>query len=201
VQVRYGLVLAAALVAAAGRPAVSGGETGVPPSPLGKRLPPVVGHALDGTEVRLPEDLAGGPAVLLVAYRRQTQRDVDRWRDLVERELPALRWLEVPTIANPVWRPLAGWIDGGMRGGVPRELWGKVVTLYRDAPELRAFLGDRGGYTTHVVLVDAAGVVAWFDAGGFTEDGAGGLLRAATALGAGIGAERSAVDPRPPGSG
>jgi hypothetical protein len=88
-----------------------------------------------------------------------------------------------------------------MRGGVPRDLRGKVVTLCRDAPEPRALLGDRGGYTAHVVRVDAAGVVAWFDAGGFTEDGADGLLRTASALGAGIGAETSTVGPRAPGSG
>ena len=179
---RAGVLVAAAVLAVTvpGSAAVS--DTA---SPIGLRPPSVVGQSLDGASVRLPEDLAGAPAVLLVAYRRQTQRDVDLWRGLIEREAPEVRWLEVPTIASPVWRPLAGWIDGGMRGGVPRDLWGNVVTLYRDARALREFLGDRGGYTTHVVVLDAAGTVVWLDAEGFTEEGAAGLLRALSDVGEG----------------
>ena len=183
---RHRALALAATLAAAGGSAAGGGAA----SPVGTRLPSVAGEALDGTVFRLPEDLGGAGAVLLVAYRRQTQSDVDRWREVLEREAPAVRWLEVPTIANPVWRPFAGWIDGGMRGGVPRELWGKVVTLYRDAPRLREFLGDRGGYTTHVVVLDGAGTVVWFDPQGFTEEGAAGLLRALAAL--------AAAGPQPP---
>jgi hypothetical protein len=146
-------------------------------------LPSVRGTSLAGETVRFPQDLAGEPAVLLVAYRRGTQDDVDRWMDFLAKASPGLTLYELPTIANPVWRPLSGWIDSGMRGGVPRVKWGAVVTLYEDAPLLRDFLGDRGGHTTHVVLLDRDGRVAWFDAGGFTEGSARALAGAIRALG------------------
>jgi len=152
--------------------------------PLGERLPSVRGTSLARAEIRLPEDLAGAPAVLLVAYRRQTQADVDRWVAALDRLAPGVTALEVPTITSPVWRPLQGWIDGGMRRGVPAEAWGRVVTLYDEAPRLAAFLGERRGAVTHVVLLDAAGTVAFFHAEGYSEEAAAQLAGVIGDLGA-----------------
>ena len=82
------------------------------------------------------------------------------------REAPDLRSLELPVIPALVWRPLAAWIDSGMRGGVPREAWSQVVTLYEEGRPLRDFLGDRGGNTAIVVLLDETGVVRWCERAG-----------------------------------
>ncbi|TAM53000.1 MAG: hypothetical protein EPN53_05505 [Acidobacteria bacterium] len=150
------------------------------PAPVGRAFPSVVGRSLAGEPVRLPQAVAGAPAVLLVAYRRGTQADVDLWIGMLRRDLPSLRALELPAIANVVWRPLAGWIDGGMRRGVPQPMWASVVTLYEDAGAVRDFLGDAGGLTSHVVLLDGAGTVLWFHTGGYGEEAAA-ALRAAVA--------------------
>ncbi len=143
--------------------------------PLGKLFPRVSGSSLGGEEIVLPDHMAGSPAVLLVAYRRGAQEDVDRWRDFIETTFPELPWLEVPAISNPIWRPLAGWIDNGMRGGVPRPLWPKVVTLYRDAKRVEDFVGRAQAPVTHVVVLDPTGKVMFFDAAGFSESAAAGL--------------------------
>ena len=120
--------------------------------------------------IRLPEHLAGKPAVLLVAYRRDTQEDVDRWLQFLANDWPQVTRYEVPAIAGIIWRPLAGWIDSGMRGGVPENKWSSVVTLYGgDATRLRDFLGDYGVPSAHVVVLDANGVVAWFNAEGYSD--------------------------------
>lgn len=120
--------------------------------------------------IRLPEHLAGKPAVLLVAYRRDTQEDVDRWLQFLANDWPQVTRYEVPTIAGIIWRPLAGWIDSGMRGGVPENKWSSVVTLYgRDAARLRDFLGDYGVPSAHVVVLDANGMVVWFNAEGYSD--------------------------------
>ena len=166
--------------------AVVGAVTSPPPAaaastPLGRTFPSVAGRSLAGEPVRLPQAVAGAPAVLLVAYRRGTQADIDRWLEMLRRDLPWLRALELPAIANIVWRPLAGWIDGGMRRGVPEPMWASVVTLYEDAGRVREFLGDAGGLTAHVALLDPGGRVAWFAAGGYSEDAAAGLRAAAAA--------------------
>ena len=149
---------------------------------VGRRFPSISGKALSGEVVHFPEDLAGAPALLLCAYRRGTQADADLWAAFAERELPALAVWELPIIPSLVWRPMKGWIDGGMRGGVPPGLWSRVVTIYDDGGRARSFVGDGGGLHTQVVLLDADGVVAFHDAGGFRDDAAERLAAAAAAL-------------------
>jgi hypothetical protein len=150
--------------------------------PVGRRFPSVTGTALSGEQVRFPEDLMGAPALLLCAYRRGSQADVDRWAAFAAHDLPGLTAIEVPIIPALIWRPLQGWIDGGMRGGVPRRQWSSVVTLYDQGAKAREFVGDGGGLLAQVVLLDAAGVVAFHDAGGFSATAAAGLAAAVTAL-------------------
>ncbi len=138
----------------------------------GRRFPSVAGVALSGDHVRFPEDTLGAPALLLCAYRRGTQADIDRWAAFAARELPQLAVYELPIIPALVWRPLQGMIDGGMRGGVPRAQWSRVVTLYEEGAKARAFIGDGGGNRAQVLLLDAAGKVAFHDAGGFRQSAA-----------------------------
>jgi hypothetical protein len=150
---------------------------------IGHRFPAAAGTSLQGVRVRFPSDLAGRPAVLLVAYRRGSQEDIDRWVAFLGWEAPELIVYEVPVIPSLVWRPLAGWIDAGMRGGVPRESWARVVTIYEEGAAVRDFLGDWGGEVAHVVLLDEGGNVAWFWAYGFQDESAQRLLAALGELG------------------
>jgi hypothetical protein len=152
------------------------------PDIIGRRFPSVAGRALSGAVVRFPEDFAGVSALLLCAYRRGTQDDVDRWAAFAARRLPDLRVYELPIISSLMWRPLQGWIDGGMRGGVPPGLWSNVVTLYEDGGRARTFIGDGGGQRTQVLLLDESGCVAFTDAGGFREDAAERLAEAVAAF-------------------
>jgi hypothetical protein len=153
------------------------------PGIVGRRFPDVAGTALSGAVVRFPADLAGSPALLLCAYRRGTQADVDRWAAFAARELPGLAVYELPIIPGFVWRPLQGWIDGGMRSGVPSAQWARVVTLYEDGRRAKEFIGDGGGWRTQVVLLDAGGVVVFHDAEGFRDVTAAALAAVVTALG------------------
>ena len=148
----------------------------------GRRFPSVSGQALSGRVFRFPEDVAGAPVLLLCAYRRGTQVDIDRWAAFAARELPDLAVYELPIIPALVWRPFKGMIDGGMRGGVPRDQWHRVVTLYDQGGKARDFLGDPGGQRAQVVLLDAAGIVTFHDDGGFRDEGAAALASAVRRL-------------------
>lgn len=152
------------------------------PGIVGHRFPEVAGTALSGEVVRFPLDLAGSPALLLCAYRRGTQTDVDRWAAFAARELPGLAVYELPIIPALVWRPLQGWIDGGMRGGVPPAQWARVVTLYEDGRRAKEFIGDGGGWRAQVVLLDADGVVMFHDTGGYRDVTAAALAAVVAAL-------------------
>lgn len=136
---------------------------------LGEVFPTVTGESLAGDEVTFPDDVTGEPAVLIVAYVQDAQFDVDRWLlGLAQLDTPASIH-EVPTIDG--WLPtmFGGFIDDGMRRGIPEEDWRAVVTVYGDDAELiTSWTGTDRPRNARVLLLDPDGRVAWFDDRGFS---------------------------------
>lgn len=137
--------------------------------PSGQVFPTVVGYSLEKERTELPAALAGGPAILLVGYRQRTQFDIDRWfMGLVQAQVDA-DIIEVPTIPGLVPTMASGWIDDGMRAGIPREDWASVVTLYGGAATPVAKLtGNTNGQNARVIVLDADGTIVWFDDTGYS---------------------------------
>ena len=138
-------------------------------NPVGEPFPSVVGKSLEKERTELPEALAGEPAVVLVGYKQRTQFDIDRWLiGLIQADVNA-QLLEVPTIPGLSATVVSGWIDDGMRSGIPQEDWGSVVTLYGSAARPIAELtGTENGRLTRVLVLDAEGTIVWFDDEGFS---------------------------------
>ena len=83
------------------------------------RFPRVEGSNLGGEHFALPSDFKGELNVVLVAFSREQQADVDSWMPLLKtvRESPrALRVYELPTLGRR-YRLMRPFIDGGMRRG------------------------------------------------------------------------------------
>jgi len=138
-------------------------------APLGEPFPAVIGESLAGERVELPTDLAGEPAILLVGYVQNAQFDLDRWiLGLVQLGTRA-RVIEVPTIEGLVPGLFAGRIGEGMRGGIPAEDWGVVVTVYGEGAErIAKWTGTDRPRNGRVLLLDAQGRVAWFHDRGYS---------------------------------
>lgn len=138
-------------------------------APLGETFPAVSGETLAGQPLRLPDDLRGRPAIVLIGYLQEAQFDADRWLyGLLQADLD-VRILEVPTIPGLFPRAFAGAIDSGMRSGIPAEDWQVVVTLYGDdAAAVRDFTGDEAGRNIRVLLLDADGRVRWMHDRGYS---------------------------------
>lgn len=138
-------------------------------NPQGEAFPPVVGESLEEVRTELPSAFAGAPVVLLVGYKQNTQFDIDRWAmGLIQAGVGA-RLVEVPTIPSLTASWASGWIDDGMRSGIPEEDWGAVVTIYGSAAEPIAKLtGTENGRNARILVLDAAGRIAWFDDKGFS---------------------------------
>ena len=135
--------------------------------PTGEPFPTVAGKALDGTPMTLPSDLSGEPSLLIVGYVQDSQFDIDRWLlGLIQAEV-AVKTLEVPTVRGLVPGLISGTIDSGMRGGIPSEYWGDVVTVYGGADEIARFTGTEGPRNARVLLLDREGRVVWFHDRGY----------------------------------
>ncbi|WP_372769414.1 hypothetical protein [Pseudoalteromonas sp.] len=134
----------------------------------GSAFPNVSGTSLDHQPVKLPEAVLGKPALFLIGYKQNSQFDIDRWLiglDMKEVDVVAY---ELPTIAGMFPRMFSTQIDEGMRRGIPKELWGGVITIYQDGEDIQAFTGNENPNNARVVLLDGKGTIKYFYDRGFS---------------------------------
>ena len=160
---RLALALGAVLLAACSSTPIPNRD------PAGEPFPAVGGEALDGKQWRLPADLAGKPAILLVGFIQDAQFDIDRWLLGITQVGTPVPFLELPTIKGLAPRMFKGTIDEGMRKGIPIEDWRGVVTLWADdAASIVELTGNERPRNARVILIDANGDIAWFTDRGFS---------------------------------
>ena len=137
-------------------------------NPTGEVFPTVTGNSLANQSVTFPDVGRGAPMLLLIGYEQNTQFDLDRWIQALDVAGAKVRAFELPTIPGMLPRMFSGFIDGGMRRGIPEEDWLAVVTLYGDASKVALFTGNADGLPGRVVLLDKDGKVVFFHDRGFS---------------------------------
>jgi hypothetical protein len=118
----------------------------------------------------LPEDFEGDRNLLLIAFQRDQQKNVDTWlRQMKRFEAPGFRYYELPTLGR--LSPLVRWfIDNGMRRGIADPYArAHTVTLYLDKPAFRRALILPNETRIYAILVDRSGQVLWRAEGDFDE--------------------------------
>lgn len=141
--------------------------------PVGETFPTVEAEPLDAESREdwetIPDDFAGSPLLLLVGYVQDTQFDIDRWLFGVLDANLEVTLREVPAARGMAARMASGFIDSGMRRGIPKAEWGAVTTTYGDRAEsIARFTGTEKPRNARVLLLDGAGVVRWFHDEGFS---------------------------------
>ena len=134
-------------------------------------FPQITAKNLNGDEITLPDDLSGNPALVLVAFKQRQQINVNTWLDqleLIESTIEGVRVIETPTISGKKWGWMAGFIDGGMRSGIPDpEARARTITLFTDVGAFREALGIETEDTIHAVMLDGQSRVTRIVAGDF----------------------------------
>ncbi len=137
-------------------------------------FPSVSGENLHGEQVTFPDDLKGNPALVLVAFKREQQAEVDTWLAEIgafEAAIPGIRVVETPTISSARWGWMAWFIDGGMRSGIPDgAARARTITLYTDVAKFRETLGMETDGQIYAVLLDSNARVRLVAPGVFTPD-------------------------------
>jgi hypothetical protein len=152
-----------------------------PDNSTGAHFPRVKASSLEKRDFNLPADFEGERNLLLVAFEREQQKEVDTWLREMKRfeELdPGFHYYELPTIQRP--NPLVRWfIDTGMRRGIPdRKARERTITLYLDRKPFCDALLITDQNKIYAFLVDREGKVLWRSEGVFDE-GKGASLRKA----------------------
>ena len=171
-HVRTAMMLATITLSQDGAPAVA------------PHFPPVQGKNLNGRGFALPADFGGELNVVLIAFQREQQADVDTWTPMLRHLADAhhrLRVYEIPTLPRTL-KLIRGFIDGGMRGGIPdTAVRAATITLYIDKTPFKQALNIYTEDQIHVVLVDRAGRIHWRWIGRFGNDAEAALDRAVRA--------------------
>jgi hypothetical protein len=134
-------------------------------------FPPLTATNLEGTTLSLPADFAGERNLLLIAFQREQQKNVDTWLHQMKRfdSSTGFRYYELPTIDK--LNPLVRWfINNGMRRGIPDHgARARTITLYIDKAPFMKAMNIPDEKQICAVLIDHSGRVLWSAAGDFDE--------------------------------
>jgi hypothetical protein len=129
--------------------------------------------------VTLPEDSRGFITLIAIAFQRSAQGMIDSWYEPFLREFgnnQQVRFYEIPMIGSSYWRLISGWIDSGMRSGIPVIKHPFVVTYYGDVFPYRRDLGLDDPALAYMFLLDAEGRIRWRAKGYAEEEGIAGMI-------------------------
>lgn len=133
-----------------------------------KNFPQVRGQSLAKEQILIPDHYKGKPTVFLIGYQQRAQFDIDRWiLGVLQADIP-VQIVELPTIAGMMPQMVQGFIDNGMRSGIPKEDWASVVTIYQDADKIISAIGNERPQSAHVVLIDKASKIVWSSNKGYS---------------------------------
>ncbi|MFT7315480.1 MAG: hypothetical protein ACI9J5_003640 [Paraglaciecola sp.] len=135
---------------------------------IGDKMIEATGHSLEGNSVVIPQDFAGQETLLLFGYKQDSQFDIDRWLIGLDMTQTNVAAYEIPTIQGMLPRMFSGFIDSGMRKGIPKNLWKGVVTVYADGDKVQRFTGNLNPNNARVMLLNKEGTIVYFYDRGFS---------------------------------
>ena len=136
-----------------------------------RQFPRVEGSNLEGKRFALPTDFEAEYNVVLVAFRREQQADVDSWLPFLREQNVAARGVrvyELPTLSRS-YRWMRGFIDGGMARGIPEKATREAtITLYIDKTPFKKALAILTEDRIIALIVARDGRVLWRADGKFS---------------------------------
>lgn len=127
-------------------------------------FPGLKASSLTGEVISLPDGLEGTRNLVLIAFEREQQADLDTWLKV----LPAIaskhrdfRYYELPTIQRPA-KLVQMFINSGMRGGIPdHQQRARTITLYIDKKPFKEAMHIESEKMVYAFLIDKSGKVLW----------------------------------------
>jgi hypothetical protein len=146
------------------------------------RMPTIQAESLAERALTLPQDLPGERTLVLIAFERFQQKNIDTWIDGMQLKSSTMSWIETPII-DPQNMFVRAMINGGMRRGIPdpiaRE---KTITLFTNRIEFSKAMGfsawEKPGTMVYAAVVDRAGRVLALSEGDYAVEKAKVILDA-----------------------
>jgi len=121
---------------------------------------------------QLPQDFQGERNLLLIAFERGQQKDIDTWLAQMKRYADLDKgfcYYEIPTIES-MNRLMRWFINTGMRSGIPdKKARERTITLYIDKEPFKKSLQIPDEKKIYAMVVDRSGNVLWRATGPYDE--------------------------------
>jgi hypothetical protein len=135
-------------------------------------FPNVSGKNLNGKKYTFPQDFSAAKILVLIAFKREQQAQVDTWfpfADSLEQTLKDFRYYEFPTLSQ--FNPLFQWfINRGMRSGIQDYSARKrTVSFYINKEPFKNALNIQTEDTIYIMLLDKSGRIHWRTNGNITD--------------------------------
>ena len=131
---------------------------------MAETFPTLTTKNLSGNQVTLPAGFSGQKNLILIAFERDQQKDVDTWLKVlpqVQKDHPTMAYYELPTIKR-MNGMVRFFIDNGMRGGIKdQQQRARTMTLYIDKEPFKKALNLPTEDRIYALLLDKAGTVIW----------------------------------------
>jgi hypothetical protein len=124
-------------------------------------FPPLTADDLNGRSLNLPADLPGKPTIVVIAYKREQQPNVNAWVEQLDlRETGGQAWVKLPVVRRGAVL-FRSFVDNGMRA--------RTITIYSSRSAFNLALGISGRGEIYVALVDPDGTIHALVEGDVTE--------------------------------
>lgn len=128
---------------------------------IGKKFPELESKTLSGKKVKIPDDLEGEINLISVAFVREAQAMLDSWVEPFQDMCEGKSSYELPMIDGYFWKIFSGFIDEGMKAGIPERKHEYVITYYGDTSKFREKLDMDDKRLGYVFLLDQDGKIVW----------------------------------------
>ncbi|MGQ1909694.1 hypothetical protein ACT3CE_07890 [Marinifilum sp. RC60d5] len=134
---------------------------------IGDSFPNIKGKLLSSKEISIPEHCKGKVSVLIVAFKRETQDQVNTWTQPLLQEFGMhkdFRFIEIPMISS-LFNWMSGYIDNGMRKGIASAMHKNVMTYYGPLNSYYRYFDVEDKKLCYLFLLDKNGTIQFIDKG------------------------------------
>ncbi len=131
-------------------------------------FPSLTAETLSGKKITFPEAVKGRKALLVIAFERQAQAQADAWFDAYTKNFQSSGYVfyELPMISG-FWKWMSGFIDSGMRSGVPSYKHDNVATYYGPLEDYYKAFGVKDKSLVYVFVLNEKGEITGRTTGAF----------------------------------
>jgi hypothetical protein len=127
---------------------------------INTKFPSLKVQTLSKNKLELPSYTLGKPTAICLVFEQSAQVLVDTWANPILKKYSSseLNYYEIPMITSG-YKWMSGFIDNGMRSGIPKALHANIATYYGNLTTYKKDLLMTNKNSCYIFLLDKEGII------------------------------------------